>query len=226
MEQQVASIEQTHTILQNIAKMSSDSAQFAGHAVVRCKEASRVAKEGETAVDNVIGAVKEISESSQKIDSIIGVIDGIAFQTNLLALNAAVEAARAGEQGRGFAVVAGEVRQLAQRSSAAAREIKLLVKEITERVDTGTRLAGNSGVVLKRVFDEVVGVNEQINKISAAISQQQQGIGHINDAVRVIEQATQSTAQLAEEVASASKSLSDQSVNLLEMASTFKVAAR
>jgi methyl-accepting chemotaxis protein len=164
-----------------------------------------------------------ISESSRKIGDIIGVIDGIAFQTNILALNAAVEAARAGEQGRGFAVVAAEVRNLAQRSAAAAKEIKALIGESVDKVDAGGRLVGAAGKTMEEIVSSVKKVSDLIAEIAAASEEQDAGIRQVNTAVTHMDQVVQQNASLVEEAAAATESMKSQAGSLLQMVARFKL---
>ncbi|WP_029718494.1 methyl-accepting chemotaxis protein, partial [Rubrivivax benzoatilyticus] len=166
----------------------------------------------------------EINASSRRIADIIGTIDGIAFQTNILALNAAVEAARAGEQGRGFAVVAGEVRSLAGRAAEAAREIKVLIGNSVEKVDTGARLVADAGTTMDEIVAAVERVSATIAEISAASAEQHQDIGDINDAVATLDRMTQQNAALVEQSAAASESLREQARQLAQAIAAFRVS--
>jgi len=165
----------------------------------------------------------EINHSSKKIADIIGVIDGIAFQTNILALNAAVEAARAGEQGRGFAVVAGEVRSLAQRSAEAAKEIKALIGASVDRVESGSRLVNDAGTTMTEIVASVQRVTDIIGEISAASTEQSQGIVEVKGAIGEVDQMTQQNAALVEESAAAAESLKEQATKLAAVVSTFRL---
>jgi methyl-accepting chemotaxis protein len=167
--------------------------------------------------------MSEIQDSSKKIADIIGVIDAIAFQTNILALNAAVEAARAGEQGRGFAVVAGEVRVLAQRSAQAAKEIKALISTSVDKVDSGTRQVADAGATMQEIVSQVKRVNDLIEEITAATTEQAGGIEQVNQAVTSLDQVTQQNAALVEQSAAAAASLKDQALSLEEAVSVFKL---
>jgi methyl-accepting chemotaxis protein len=175
-------------------------------------------------VTRVVSTMDAINASSKKIADIIGTIDGIAFQTNILALNAAVEAARAGEQGRGFAVVASEVRSLASRSAEAAREIKALIGDSVEKVDSGARLVHDAGVTMQEIVGSVRRVSDIIGEISHAAGEQREGIGQVNGAVAQLDQMTQQNAALVEQSAAAAQSLQEQSQRLAEAVATFKVA--
>jgi methyl-accepting chemotaxis protein len=174
-------------------------------------------------VQRVVSTMAEIQTASRKIGDIIGTIDGIAFQTNILALNAAVEAARAGEQGRGFAVVAGEVRLLAQRSAEAAREIKRLISNSSERVEAGGVLVGEAGQTMGQIVDEVRRVNDLIAEISASTQEQTAGIGQVSGAVSNLDQMTQQNAALVEQSAAAAQSMAQQAQRLADAVSVFKL---
>ena len=201
---------------------TASSAQQANDLV----SATRVsASKGGDVVGEVVAVMQQIESSSRRINDIIGTIDGIAFQTNILALNAAVEAARAGEQGRGFAVVAGEVRALAQRSAAAAKEIKALIGESVLRVDAGTRLAQNAGLAMGEIVQGVRRVADIVGEIATAAAEQKDGIGQVNVAVQRLAEMTQQNAALVEESAAAAGSLRSQAEQLTALVSTFRLAA-
>ncbi|PND37367.1 methyl-accepting chemotaxis protein [Paucibacter aquatile] len=208
--------------LTGTVKQTADSARTANQLA---NSASGAAAKGGEVVGQVVATMDEINASSKKISDIIGVIDGIAFQTNILALNAAVEAARAGEQGRGFAVVASEVRSLAQRSAEAAREIKTLIGASVERVETGSRLVQEAGSSMTDIVTSVQRVSDIIGEISAAASEQSDGIGQVNQSVVQLDQMTQQNAALVEESAAAAESLKDQAERLAEAVDRFKVNA-
>jgi methyl-accepting chemotaxis protein len=174
-------------------------------------------------VHEVVGTMSAINESSRKIVDIISVIDGIAFQTNILALNAAVEAARAGEQGRGFAVVAAEVRNLAQRSAGAAKEIKVLIGNSTEKVEIGTKLVDDAGKNMEEIVNAVKRVTDIMSEISAASSEQSQGIEQVNQAITQMDEVTQQNAALVEEAAAAAESLEEQAQSLSTSVAVFKI---
>ena len=186
-------------------------------------EASDAAVHGRGTVERVVQTMTEIEASSRKVGDIIGVIDGIAFQTNILALNAAVEAARAGVHGRGFAVVASEVRALAQRCASAAKEIKTLIADSSERVAAGTALAADADSAIDNITGKVANVNTYVSEIAAASTEQSKGIGQIGDAVGQLDQVTQQNAALVEESAAAAESLSAQANALTETMSFFSV---
>ncbi len=209
IEEATATINQNSENSQNASKMANDSLQLAN--------------EGGTVVNESVNSINDINQSSKKINEIITVINEIAFQTNLLALNAAVEAARAGEQGRGFAVVAGEVRNLAQRSGNAAKEIELLIKDSIDKVDRGTELANKSGEALQEIIKGISDVNKVIMEIAASSNEQKQGINQINIAITEMDQMTQNNASLVEETASASEEMANQAQELMGMVEKFKV---
>jgi methyl-accepting chemotaxis protein len=222
-EQQAGALEETASSMEELTstvKQNSNSAQQAnGLAVV----ASEAATKGGAVVSQVIDTMESINDSAKRIVEIIGVIDGIAFQTNILALNAAVEAARAGEQGRGFAVVASEVRSLAQRSAAAAKEIKTLISDSVEKVDIGSKLVGQAGTTMEEVVTSVKRVTDIVAEISAASQEQSAGIEQVNQAIMQMDDVTQQNAALVEEAAAASQSLQDQAANLAQVVSVFKL---
>ncbi|MGV3726700.1 methyl-accepting chemotaxis protein [Hydrogenophaga sp.] len=215
LQETAASMEQmTATVRQN-AETSSQANQLSG-------SASEAASRGGLAVAQVVSTMGQITESSKKISDIIGVIDGIAFQTNILALNAAVEAARAGEQGRGFAVVAGEVRNLAQRSAEAAKEIKGLIGASVDKVEAGTRLVDDAGKTMDEIVSQVRRVSDLISEISAATIEQSGGIQQVSQAVGHLDQVTQQNSALVEQGAAASQSLQYQTQRLVEAVSVFR----
>ncbi|MCV2355194.1 methyl-accepting chemotaxis protein [Paucibacter sp. B2R-40] len=209
------------TELTGTVKQTADSARTANQLVM---SAANAAAKGGQVVGQVVSTMDDINTSSRKINDIIGVIDGIAFQTNILALNAAVEAARAGEQGRGFAVVASEVRSLAQRSAAAAKEIKTLIGASVERVEMGSRLVQDAGTSMTEIVSSVQRVQDIIGEITAAASEQSDGIGQVNQSVTQLDQMTQQNAALVEESAAAAESLKDQAQRLIEAVAIFRLA--
>lgn len=209
-EEQASSLEETASSMEEMTSTVKSNADNAKQANQLASAARDKAQEGGEVVDKAVTAMGEINQSSKKIADIIGVIDEIAFQTNLLALNAAVEAARAGEQGRGFAVVATEVRNLAQRSAQAAKEIKTLINDSVERIGEGSKLVDNSGKALEDIVDSVKKVSDIIAEIAAASEEQSTGLDEINKAVTQLDEVTQQNAALVEEAAAASESLDDQ----------------
>jgi len=188
--------------------------------------ATAVAERGGAAVAQVVATMEDINAASRKIVDIIGVIDGIAFQTNILALNAAVESARAGEQGRGFAVVAAEVRALAQRSATAAREIKGLIGDSVNKVESGSQQVREAGNTMGEIVTNVQSVATLIGEISMATGEQQSGIDQINSAVTHLDRMTQQNAALVEQSAAAAESLQEQAVNLAEVVRIFRLESR
>jgi len=222
-EQQAGSIEETATSMEQLTGTVKQNAEHAIEANELALSASGVAVKGGAVVAQVVQTMAAINDSSKKIVDIIGVIDGIAFQTNILALNAAVEAARAGEQGRGFAVVATEVRSLAQRSSQAAKEIKSLIDDSVERVDTGARLVDEAGATMQDIVDSVKRVTDIMGEISIATREQSSGIEQVNQAIGMMDQVVQQNAALVEESASAAASLEEQASGLSQVVSIFKL---
>jgi methyl-accepting chemotaxis protein-1 (serine sensor receptor) len=223
-EQQASSLQQTAASMEQMNATVKQSAATAQQATLLATSASEAATKGGEVVSQVVGTMDEISASSRKIADIIGVIDGIAFQTNILALNAAVEAARAGEQGRGFAVVASEVRSLAQRSAAAAKEIKELIGSSVQKVDAGTKLVGAARATMDDIVSQVRRVASLISEIDTATAEQTDGIGQVNSAVSQLDQATQQNASLVEESAAAAESLKQQAQRLAGVVGVFRLA--
>jgi len=224
-EEQAGSLEETASSMEELTSTVRQNAENARQANVLAASAAAVAGKGGQVTAEVTATMADINASARKITDIIGVIDGIAFQTNILALNAAVEAARAGEQGRGFAVVASEVRNLAQRSATAAKEIKELIVDSVGKVDAGTRLVNMAGTTMQEVVDSVKRVSDIIAEISAAGQEQSAGIEQVNMAVTQMDQVTQENAALVEEAAAAAQSLEEQAGMLVELVSVFKVDA-
>ncbi|EHR72803.1 methyl-accepting chemotaxis protein [Burkholderiales bacterium JOSHI_001] len=224
-EQTASNLEQTASAMHQIHATLNASADTARQASQLADSASGVATRGGDVVGQVVSTMGEIHASARKITDIIGTIDGIAFQTNILALNAAVEAARAGEQGRGFAVVAGEVRSLAQRSATAAREIKALIADSSDRVEAGSQLVAEAGKTMGEIVTQVRRVNDLIGEIGSATQEQTQGVGEVNAAVSQLDHHTQQNAALVEESAAAAESLRQQAQALMAAMQHFRLAA-
>ncbi|MFJ3046775.1 methyl-accepting chemotaxis protein [Herbaspirillum chlorophenolicum] len=222
-EEQASSLEETASSMEELTSTVKQNVANARQANQMASESSSVALKGGEVVAEVVNTMGAINESSKKIVDIISVIDGIAFQTNILALNAAVEAARAGEQGRGFAVVASEVRNLAQRSAAAAKEIKVLIEDSVDKVEVGTRLADEAGVTMNEIVHNAQKVTDIIGEISLASQEQASGIEQINQAIIQMDDVTQQNAALVEEAAAASRSLQEQASSLAQIVSVFKL---
>lgn len=222
-EEQASSLEETASSMEELTSTVKQNADNARQANQLAVSASGVAEKGGEVVSRVVDTMEEINASAKKIVDIIGVIDGIAFQTNILALNAAVEAARAGEQGRGFAVVASEVRNLAQRSAAAAKEIKTLIGDSVDKVELGSKLVGEAGVTMDEVVQSVKHVTDIMSEIMAASQEQSAGIEQVNQAIGQMDQVTQQNAALVEEAAAAAESLNEQAAKLAEAVSVFKL---
>ncbi|MGZ5817724.1 MAG: methyl-accepting chemotaxis protein [Burkholderiaceae bacterium] len=222
-ESQASSLEKTASSMEELTSTVKQNADNARQANQLAVSASEVAVKGGSVVTQVVDTMGSINASSKKIVDIIGVIDGIAFQTNILALNAAVEAARAGEQGRGFAVVAAEVRNLAQRSAGAAKEIKTLIGDSVDKVDVGAKLVDQAGATMQEIVDSVRRVTDIMSEITAASQEQMSGIEQVNQAVTQMDSSTQQNAALVEEAAAAAQSLRDQAGKLSQVVSVFKL---
>ena len=223
-EQQASSLEETASSMEELTSTVRQNAENAGQANQLAISASEVAARGGSVVSEVVQTMEQINGSAKKIVDIIGVIDGIAFQTNILALNAAVEAARAGEQGRGFAVVATEVRSLAQRSAAAAKEIKGLIGDSVDKVENGSKLVAEAGSTMDEVVASIRRVTDIVAEISAASHEQSAGIEQVNQAITQMDQVTQQNAALVEEAAAAADSMQEQAAALAEVVSVFRVS--
>jgi methyl-accepting chemotaxis protein len=222
-EQQASSLEETASSMEELTSTVKQNGENARQANQMAQSASSVASKGGQVVAEVITTMDTINASSKKIVDIIGVIDGIAFQTNILALNAAVEAARAGEQGRGFAVVATEVRNLAHRSAAAAKEIKILIDDSVQQVNLGSNLVNQAGSTMQEIVSSVRRVTDIMAEITSASNEQEAGIEQINQAITEMDAVTQQNAALVEEAAAASEALQDQAGILAEAVSVFKL---
>jgi methyl-accepting chemotaxis protein len=223
--QQSASLESTVSSIEQLTATVNQNSDHAREANKLAMSASEIATRGGTVVGQVIETMASISESARKIVDITGIIDSIAFQTNILALNAAVEAARAGEQGRGFAVVASEVRALAQRSAAAAKEIKSLIDDSAQKVESGSQLATQAGVTMDEVVTSVQHVTSLVGEITVASVEQAQGIEEVNKTIMQMDAVTQQNAQLVEQGSSAAAALQDQAATLSQLVSIFKLQA-
>jgi methyl-accepting chemotaxis protein len=222
-EQQASSLEETASSMEELTSTVKQNADNARQANVLAEAASQVALRGGAVIGQVVGTMSGIDSSAGKISDIIGVIDGIAFQTNILALNAAVEAARAGEQGRGFAVVATEVRNLAQRSAAAAKEIKALINDSTDKVANGSKLVAEAGATMQEIVDSVRRVTDIMGEITSASQEQTAGIEQINGAVVEMDHVTQQNAALVEEAAAAAEAMKEQAAKLNAAMAAFRI---
>jgi methyl-accepting chemotaxis protein len=224
-EQQAASLQETAASMGQLTETVKLNADRARSGSSLAAQAKQVAEQGGSVMAQVVDTMDSINKSSRKVSDIIDVIEGIAFQTNILALNAAVEAARAGEMGRGFAVVAGEVRQLAQRSSQAAKEIKELITDAVEHVDSGSALVRRAGGTMQDIVQAVQRVNAILGEISAALAEQSGGIEQVNQAVSHMDRVTQENAALVVQAAAATSSLAAQAQALQGVVDEFKLEA-
>ncbi len=224
-EEQASNLQRTAASMEQITSTVQNSAETATRAEKLANGASEAANQGGEVVSRVVATMADIQSSSQRIASIIAVMDEIAFQTNILALNASVEAARAGEQGRGFAVVAQEVRSLAQRSSASAQEIRHLIQDSVAKIDFGSELASQAGGTMREIVEQVSNVTKMIGEISAAAAEQTIGIAQVSDATTQLDAMTQQNAALVEEAAAAADSLDRQAKHLVEAVRVFKLGS-
>ena len=224
-EEQAASLEETAASMEQLTSTVTQNADNANQANQLAAQAAEVAEQGGAAVSRVVETMNGINASSDKIANIVGIIEGIAFQTNILALNAAVEAARAGEQGRGFAVVASEVRSLAQRSSAASKEIKDLINDSLERVQAGATHVQEAGAKMREITREIRRVTDIMGEITAASQEQSKGIGQVSQAITQMDEVTQQNAALVEQAAAAASSLESQADELKTSVSMFRLNA-
>jgi methyl-accepting chemotaxis protein len=222
-EEQASNLQSTASAMEQISSTIAHNADSARKANDLAATASDVAQRGGAVVNDVVKTMQDITDSSRRINDIIGVIDGIAFQTNILALNAAVEAARAGEQGRGFAVVASEVRSLAQRSAQAAKEIKGLIGGSVAKVDAGAKLVADAGATMAEIVQQVQSVTALISEISHATGEQTQGVAQVGESVTLLDQTTQQNAALVEQSAAAAEKLSQQAAELVGIVGKFKL---
>jgi methyl-accepting chemotaxis protein-1 (serine sensor receptor) len=223
-EQQASALQMTASSMDQLDSTVRGNADHAEKANVLASTASDIATRGGDAISAVVGTMRSIQDASERVVSIIEVIDSIAFQTNILALNAAVEAARAGEQGRGFAVVAAEVRTLAQRSSGAAREIRDLIQSNAQRVALGAQEVDSAGATMASVQEAISKVSRMIGAISHSSGEQSAGVSHVNSAIVRIEEGTQQNAALVEQTSSAAESLRKQAHQLVELMARFRTA--
>jgi methyl-accepting chemotaxis protein len=224
-ERTAKSLQSTALAMEQLSATVSQSTQSACSVHELVSNASQRAEQGGHVVSEVVANMQQIAQSSHRIGDIIGVIDGIAFQTNILALNAAVEAARAGEQGRGFAVVAAEVRALAQRSAAAAKEIKVLIEASVDKVGQGSKLVDQAGQTMQDLMSQVHGVSDLISSITTASQAQSDGVGQVSGAVIELDQATKQNASLVHETSRSAGHLQSESERLYEAVSVFKLAS-